>query len=533
MRKSTNPNKIYESIPSAATGRNSFDKTHVKHFTGRVGTLIPCMISPVVPGDKFKIAHSLQVRFPALVVPAEVRMDAYLHTFYVPERVLWSGFDNWFQRDSGYTVPRFQVKTALSDAQDRFLDYLGIPPIGDSTAKVAMMVKAAPAAVYQKIYNDYFRPRPFEDPIDIALPDAGGTISDALRDRLLTLRQRSWEHDYFTSMLPEPMVAPDVTLGVGDVVLKDNWYTVHDARPWFVDDGKTADPDGNTWKNNDSTLVGQPGITIAAGIAPSQRVAYDPNGSLEVEASTIQALRIAYARARYLEKMGRAGGEYYEIIQALYDEKIPDSRLQRAEYVTGMKAPVIINPVLSTTQVTGSPVGQQYGHAISIGNGGGKTFNVPEHGYMMTIFSLVPKPTYKQGVPRHFRAFDQEDYIIPDLAHIGEQPVYSWEVTAYEEDVDDANGATEIGYMPNYTDKKQMQSSIAGEFRNSLQNYVVTKEYDTSGGLPTLDKAFVQIPIDVCDHIFVVASGITDPLWCTVLHAIDHEMPLPVYSEPI
>lgn len=536
MRKSQNPNKIYESISAPISGKNSFDATHVKQFTTNVGLLTPCLVKPVHPGDQIYINHRMQVRFPALVVPAEVRMDAYIHTFYVPERVLWENFDEWFEPDGEdtYSIPRFQVKTALSATQQKFMDYFGIMPIADATQKKAMMIKAAPFAAYQKIYNDYYRPRPFQDPIAIEL--TSGTIADSLRDRLLTKRLRCYEHDYQSSMLTEPMVAPDVTLGVGNVALKMNWNSVHGADPGFVDDNKTY-PGANEstgtapFINNDTTLVPNAHFTIQDGLGPARSGrAWDPDGSLEVEATTINALREAYARQRYLEKMGRSGGEYYEVIMALYGERIPDGRLQRAEYITGMQAPMIINPVLSTSDTTGAPIGQQAGHAIVVGNGNGKKFKVPEHGYIMSIFSCIPKPVYSQALPRHFRAFTREDYLIPDFAHIGEQPIESWEITPFEED---EGSYTTIGYLPNYTDKKQMLSSIAGEYRTSLAAYVATKIYDTGAGIPVLNKAFVEVAETACDHLFVTASGITDNLWCTVLNIIDHELPLPVYSDPI
>lgn len=516
-RKSTNPNKIYESISYPIESQNTFDKTHMVAMTGKVGTLMPVLTMPVVPGDRVRLEYDLLVRFPALVAPAMTRFDAYIHTYYVPNRVVWQGFDEFFQEEDGYTVPTFEVEDALTTDQERFLDYLGIPPIADSTGKHTYEITAFAAACYQKIYNDYYRPRPFQDPVSFLLPTAGGAIGDAARNLLLVSRQRSWEHDYFTSMLPEPMVAPDVTLGVGDVTLKS---TLTGTMPFFQDETNTLAQSGAL-----SQVIGV-NTTIQSTVPGGTDLWLNPNGSLEVEATTMNALRVAWARQKYLEKMGRAGGEYYEIIMALYGKRIGDARLQRAEYITGMKAPVLINPVLSTTEVTDYPIGQQAGHAICYGNGGNKSYNIEEHGHIMAIFSLIPKPMYKQGIPRHYRAFSIEDYIIPDLANIGEQPVYGWELAAYEEA---ASAITTVGYMPNYTHHKQMQSRIAGEFRSSLAHYVVVKEY---AGIPTLDTAFIQVPTDIADHIFVTESGINDPLWINVLCSIDHTTCLPVYGDP-
>lgn len=522
-RKSTNPNKIYEQISISAAQKNTFDKVHPVTFTGKIGNLIPILCMPVSPGDTVNLSFDMLVRFPALVVPTMARFDAYIHSFYVPNRVVNPLFDEWFEDPESTAVPYMDIDLTLSAAEELFLDYFGIPPISASAGGNTITVRPEPFAAYQKIYNDYYRPRPFENPVPFEVIPGDNTAAN--RADFLTMRQRSWEHDYHTSMLPEPLIAPDTALGIGEITLKENWETIGGSNPiWLVD--SLTNPGGTSATLNASgTTDTGPGT-----IPPNQLMAYDPDGSLEMTGGiTVNAYREALARQRYLEKMGRAGGEYYEIIQAIYGKKISDGRLQRAEYITGMQAPVIINPVLSTSVAAGEPTpGEQYGHAFSIGEGGGGSFECEEHGYVIAIFSLIPKPMYKQGISRHFRSFNREDFIIPDLAHIGEQAVESWEIVAYEEPA--AAPYTEIGYLPNYTHYKQMQGRIAGEFRTSLDSWVVVKEY---AALPTLDKDFVQVPEDIADHIFVTASGVTHPLWVNVLNQVYHTQPLPVFSDPI
>lgn len=520
MAFASNPKKIYESVSMAGISRNRFPKNPTISFTCKPGELVPCLVLPVVPGDNVMLSNILVARFPALAVPAFVPWKATTHYFYVSNRVVWPSFDEWFEDTAGetnLTVPRFTIQSTLSATEQRFLDFFGIPPIGDSVAQEDLEITAYEVAAFQKVYNDWYRPRPFQDPVAFELPAAGGNVGGAVRTQLLTPRLRSWEHDYHSSMLPEPMVAPEVNVPM-NIVLDPDWI-INGAQP-FWSDGSAPIHDGHALQSTNRAAVD------TTGAPPVDFAMLDPDGSL-LGSTTVNQLREAYARMRYLEKMGRVGGEYYEVIQALYNVKISDARLQRSEYITGSRIPITINPVLATAESDGGPIGQQAGHMVGAGRGGGKMFHVEEHGTIICIFSMIPDPVYKQGIPRHFRAFDREDYIIPDMEHIGEQAVLSFEINAYEEA---ATALTEIGYLPNYQDRKEHLSRIAGEFRDSLSAYVVTKEYS---GVPTLDLAFVQVPTNIADNIFVVDAGVTDPIWINMIHNIVHETCLSVYSDPI
>lgn len=516
-KMSSNPKKIYESVSMAGLSENWFDQTHTFSFTGNPGELIPCLVLPVVPGSRVELDNVSLTRLPPLVAPAFVAAEAYVHYFYVSNRVVWESFDEWFEdpEGSGFTVPVLTVEDGLSSDQYELLDYFRIPPI--SGGEDELDIVAFPFAAFQKIYNDYYRPRPFQDPVPFELPQAGGNVGGTVRSQLLERRFRSWEHDYHTSMLTEPLVAPTVNIPL-TINVNPTWGP-DGANPKFINSAGIPIHDGDVLQSAGILKVN------TAGALPVDSAAFDPDGSLVAE-GTVNQLREAYARMRYLEKMGRVGGEYYEIIQALYNRRISDARLQRAEYITGTKMDLIINPVLSTA---GSDAGlaDQGGHAFAAGKSHGGSFEAEEHGYIIGIYSMIPKPVYKQGVHRSYRAFTREDYLIPDMANIGEQAVYSYEINAYKEP---QNDLTTIGYLPNYTHMKEIQSAIAGEFRTVLQHYCVVKEYS---GVPTLDISFVQVPPQILDDILVSGSFNNHCLWVNMLHGIKHRLPLPVYSDPI
>ena len=71
--------------------------------------------------------------------------------------------------------------------------------------------------------------------------------------------------------------------------------------------------------------------------AVGTKVAYDPEGSLEVGATTINDLRRAFRLQEWLEKNARGGTRYIENILMHFGVKSSDKRLQRPEYITGTK----------------------------------------------------------------------------------------------------------------------------------------------------------------------------------------------------
>ena len=80
---------IFNSISSPRVPRSIFDLSHRKLLTGDLGKLYPVMVLEAVPGDVFDINHELVIRMNPMVAPVLHEINAYIHTFYVPYRILW------------------------------------------------------------------------------------------------------------------------------------------------------------------------------------------------------------------------------------------------------------------------------------------------------------------------------------------------------------------------------------------------------------------------------------------------------------
>lgn len=517
-RKSTNPMKMFEEIKVSAPDRNLFDMTHDVKFTGQIGNLIPIMCIPTLPGDNIEIGFDTLVRFPPVISPVMHRFDVYIHAFFVPNRIVWRGWEDFIaQVDGAGTLPKMEINAEISTDEQKFLDYFGIPPWATSPQQASEFIQAIPFGAYQLIYNEYYRAQQLISEVSYLMPDAGGTLTDGQRDALLFLRKRAWEHDYFTSCLPTPQIGDAQVIPLGDVVLKTDWETYGYPEFWTTAD---ISPDG-TVKSAEAV-----GDIWVDGPVSDPKVAYNPMGTLSVGATTINQLREAYALQRFLEKINRSGQRYYEFVRAIWGETPSDARLQRPEYITGMKAPVMITEVLNQTSIAAEDaLGYQGGHMVSIGSGRKERFYTEDYGYVIAIMSVVPKPAYMQGISRHWTKEDPWEFGIPDFANIGEQAVLTRELYAFS-----TEQSEEFGYIPRFSEYKYEPSRVAGEFRTTLATYQCARNF---GAAPVLNQEFIEVPNDIADHIFAVGSFTADQLWCNVLNSLKIARKLPMYGTPI
>ena len=509
---------IFNSIQLKKPKKNYFDLTHDVKLSANMGDLVPVLTLEVVPGDSIEIGAESIIRFAPMVAPVMHRMDVTIHYFFVPNRILW---DNWekFITNNGPsgTGPDIPAPTldyykdwntnALTTAARsvKFLDYLGVPPV-PSTATVSdsAAISALPAAAYQCIYNEYYRDQNLVAPVNYKLTDGAQSISWERNAELTTLRTRAWEHDYFTAALPfaQKGAAVDIPLGA-------------------------VNGDANIYSNvGNTTLNGSAGDPVVIGDTNTGLTdLWAQTDGLTVEPTTINDLRRAYRLQEWLEKNARGGTRYIESILSHFGVKSSDSRLQRPEYITGVKSPVVISEVLNTSgTVDQLPQGNMAGHGISVSSGKSGRYYAEEHGYIIGIMSVMPKTAYQQGIPRTFLKLDPLDYFWPSFANIGEQEVQVQELYAYT-----SNNLDTFGYVPRYSEYKYMPSRVAGDFRTSLDYWHLGRIFDSE---PTLSQEFIECKPEDTERIFAVTDPDAQKLYCHVLNKIKAVRPMPKYGTP-
>lgn len=502
---------------------STFNLSHDRKMSMKMGELTPILCMDTLPGDNFSIKTSKMLRFAPMVAPVMHRVNAYLHYFFVPHRILWDNFEDFITggEDGLDTSVWPRVDVDCEALQPGSLgDYMGLPT--DMTGATTVSVSVVPFAAYIRIYNDYYRdqnlqPDATPDLIDGTQTDpfwAGGIAGTPLR--------RAWQHDYFTSALPWTQKGPEATIPLGT------------SAPLVFDEGQVAGHvayrlDGTTQPaTGDMQLQGGTGGFRAINDSAGNPINLDITTGTTVDLSSATAagiidLRRAFKLQEWLEKNARGGSRYFESNLIHFNVTSPDARLQRPEYLGGGACSIQFSEVLQTSANASEPTpqGNMAGHGISVDSNKTIKYYCKEHGYIIGIMSILPKTGYFQGIPKHFIKYDKLDFGWPSFAHIGEQPIFNAEIFI---DGSMADNQT-FGYIPRYAEYKFWPSSVHGEMRTTLDFWHLARKFSTR---PQLNNDFIVCDPD--DRIFAVQDA--EQVYALVLNQVYARRKLPFFGNP-
>ena len=491
--------KIFNQNQSPKIKRTPFDLSHERKLSMGMGTLTPVLVQEVVPGDTFNINTQSMIRFSPLVAPTMHRINSYIHYFYVPNRIIWKGWEDFITGTTLSSIPTTRIQEVQVGS---LADHLGVPT-GDFTTGFGM-VQNLPFRAYFKIWNDYYRDENLEAAIDIE----DQTVND---NYVITdMKRRSWEKDYFTSALPWAQKGNPVTM---DTQINYKNAFVNDGTITPLTPGGALEVGAHAYDENNFII--QHGNT-------------DPLYLENIQSITlaVEELRRATRLQRWMERNARAGSRYVEHLLAHWGVKSSDSRLQRPEYIGGGKAPCVISEVLNTTGTPTAPQGEMAGHGISVGQSNQANKYCEEHGYIIGIMSVMPEPTYQQGLPRHLSRLTPTDFYFPEFAQLGEQEVLNQEIYFQGTDHGLVQDIGTFGYQSRYAEYKYNQSTVHGLFKTDFDFWHMGRKF---ANLPTLNHAFINC--QPTKRIFAVTDQ-EEELYVQLYHQITAIRPMPYFNDP-
>jgi len=541
--------KGFTSVQLRSPKKSKFDLTHDKRLSTRMGRLTPIMCLEAIRGDKFFLNPEMLIRVAPMIAPIYEQLTAFVHMYFVPNRLLWEDWEEFITGGrlgvgidpvNAPVPPWIDIEYALLNTNvllNRELgDYLGVPDLyefGAESQYAGLRLDILPFAAYYLVWYEYYRDRNYIADNDLLpLPSGEFDLSIAGNDELMLIKTRDYLKDYFTSALPFTQRGEEVLMpleGTGTVTYLSQSNVRPAAGGNFASDVYLGALNGT----DDLIASNDTNTPPTAGVAA--RVENIDEVLLTASSVSINDFRSAYALQVWLERNAVGGSRYTESIQAHFAVKPQDSRLQRPEFLGGGRMPIRINEVVNTAwsqDGTGYvPAGNLSGHGVAYSNVNGFRYFCSEHGFIISILSIMNPPTYQQGIPKMF--YDRRSFLSypwPTFAKLGEQQVDKAELYASGPNLTpDSGGVLPLfGYQSRYADWKYIPNMNHSDFRTDLAFWTMTRVFASS---PVLGEDFVKFDQAASDQVFAVQTN-EDNWWLYIHNKLSVDRALPYFGAP-
>lgn len=510
--------------------RSMWTTDHNHKTTFNNGQLIPFFVdTDILPGMTIKNTTSVLIRMQTPKYP--IMDNLYLDTYYfkVPIWTIWEHWkafngeneDGAWTQTTEYEVPTIKINTDKTIGAGDLLRYMGWPMNVGGIQGNAFGVRA-----YWRSVNFWFRDQNLIAPFKYNEGDDTTTFDGTGITGGTPFKVAKF-HDYFTSALPEPQKGTAVTTPLGTTA------------PIMSNNNQVTTSVENTQKGlfwtSQSAGQNQRQIGIVSATPDGTPFIFGNETGLTADltnatAATINALRLAFATQRILEKDARFGTRYNEIIRGQFGVTSPNASLHVPEYLGGNRIPINIETVLQNSSSDAeSPLGQTGAFSVSFDINEDFTKSFDEHCVLIGVCCVRAQHTYQQGLARMWTRKRRLDYYWPSLAHIGNQPIYNYEI--YAQGTDEDNEV--FGYKEAWAEYKYKPNRISGElssqYAKSLDAWHFGDDYNS---LPILSEEWISEPIEYVDRTLLVQSSKANQFIADFEIQQEVAAPMPVHCTP-
>lgn len=400
---------------------------HEVRSSFEMGQLIPFLCQEVVPGDKYRVQSSTLVRLQPMLSPLMHRLDYFQRYYYVPYRLLIPHYEQLLtDPDSKYVVP----------SMDKYLQY-----------------KA-------KTFTELFAEKPLLEYFGLATSNGESDPTNVLKDLNATpllayyliynhyYMRSDLDKRYVDQLRPENFESAELRKYIGDVM------NVNEGLDYFTS-AKTSTQYGNM-------------------------VQLDMNGDNTI---TVPEMRLAERLQSFRERLLRVGGKYVNYIKEFFGVEPLDARVQIPKYLGGDSYVLNVSDVDQTAPSELGSVGESYGKSVSVNRTGQIEYDVYEHGLIIGLHFVRPRPSNIGGCPKLFTRRNYFDFFNPHFSALGYQ-----EIEARELDVTRPKNEA-FGYVPRYDDYRYGNDVVSGDFRRSLNFWHLSRD---------ISKELLSVPFVTC-----------------------------------
>lgn len=510
-----NDEQHFSGVPTIDIERSKFKRPFTHKTTFNMGKLIPFYVdSDILPGETHSFTTSIVARLldPAVPIMDNLFLDTYY--FFMPSRLGWKNFKKHIGENTNgawaVTVeterPHIIVPTGGYD-KNAVATYMGIPQGADVEG---CTYDREAITAYCMVWNEWFRDQNVVAPLELNLDDGdtmGSNSDPRLGGKVLPVYKF---HDVFTSALPQPQKGTAINMPLGisapvSGVAYGNGKTLglQSGTSKGILVGNSNDNIGQFTATgigkNTGTNVGR-ATFASAGYALGVSTNSTESGIIvsgtadltQATAATVNALRLAFATQRILEKDARGGTRMREIVKNHFHTTMADARAQIPEYIGGAtRVPINIEQVTQTSSgIQGSPLGQPGATSTTTNVDDDVTYSSQEWGTIIGVLCVRQDHTYQQGINRMWKKRKRLDQYWTALAHLGEGPVYASELKATP---NGANDDVVFGYQEAWYWYRYLPGYVSGElsslYAQSLDVWHLGDEYEDT---PVLSDEFLQ-----------------------------------------
>lgn len=387
---------------------------HEVRSSFEMGQLIPFLCQEVVPGDKYRVQSSTLVRLQPMLSPLMHRLDYFQRYYYVPYRLLIPNYEQILtDPDSGQTVP----------GMDKYLQYTS------KTLKELFLEK--PLLEYFGLATSYEDVNPAS-----VLKDLNATPLLAYYLIYNHYYMRSdLDERYVDQLRPENFSSASLRKYIGNVM------HVNEGLDYFTS-AHTSTQYGNM-------------------------VQLDMDGNNTI---TVPEMRLAERLQSFRERLLRVGGKYANYIKEFFGVEPLDARVQIPKYLGGDSYVLNVSDVDQTAPSELGSVGETYGKSVSVNRTGQIEYDVYEHGLIIGLHFVRPRPSNIGGCPKMFTRRTYFDFFNPHFSALGYQ-----EIEGRELDVSRSKDEA-FGYVPRYDDYRYGNDIVSGDFRRSLDYWHMSRD---------------------------------------------------------